>query len=66
MVEVDRTSRNVIFEATITAPTAPFGITFHRVERLLVYARLTPTAGVPALSAVRGYFEGERRVERHN
>ena len=38
VIEVDYTSRNVIFEATITAPTAQFGITFHRVERVPFYS----------------------------
>lgn len=37
VVEVDRATRAVVFEATITPPTAPFGITFHRVERLPLY-----------------------------
>jgi arylsulfate sulfotransferase len=37
VVEVDFTTRDVVFEATITPPTAPFGITFHRVERLPLY-----------------------------
>ncbi len=37
VVEVDYTTRAVLFEATITPPTAPFGITFHRVERLPLY-----------------------------
>lgn len=37
VVEVDYTSREVVFEATIRPPTAPFGITFHRVERLSLY-----------------------------
>ena len=37
VVEVDRTSRNVVFEATIRPPTAPFNITFHRVERMSLY-----------------------------
>jgi len=36
-IEVDRTTRAVLFEATITPPIAPFGITFHRVERLPLY-----------------------------
>lgn len=36
-IEIDRTTRDVVFEATISAPTAPFGITFHRVERLPLY-----------------------------
>ena len=37
VVEVDRATRAVVFEATITPPTAAFGITFHRVERLPLY-----------------------------
>ncbi len=37
VVEVDFTTSNVVFEATITPPIAPFGITFHRVERLSLY-----------------------------
>lgn len=37
VVEVDYGTRNVVFEATITPPVAPFGITFHRVERLPLY-----------------------------
>jgi arylsulfate sulfotransferase len=37
VVEIDRATRDVVFEATITAPIAPFGITFHRVERLPLY-----------------------------
>ena len=37
MVEVDMGSGRVVFEATVTAPTAQFGITFHRVERLSIY-----------------------------
>ncbi len=37
VVEVDYTTRDVVFEATITPPTAPFGITLHRVERLSLY-----------------------------
>ena len=37
-IEVDRLSRAVIFEATIRPPTALWGITFHRVERLPLYA----------------------------
>lgn len=37
VVEVDHDTRAVIFEATIIPPTAPFGITFHRVERLSLY-----------------------------
>jgi arylsulfate sulfotransferase len=37
VIEVDYTTRDVVFEATLTPPTAPFGITFHRVERLPLY-----------------------------
>ncbi|MEM8485431.1 MAG: aryl-sulfate sulfotransferase [Bacteroidota bacterium] len=37
VVEVDFNTKNVVFEATMTAPTAQFGITFHRVERLPLY-----------------------------
>ena len=37
VVEVDFATREVLFEATVTAPTAQFGITFHRVERLSLY-----------------------------
>lgn len=36
-IEIDRTTREVVFEATITPPTAPFGITLHRVERMPLY-----------------------------
>ncbi len=49
MIELDRATRTVVYEATITPPTAPFGITFHRVERLSLYPDATP----PALLAVR-------------
>jgi arylsulfate sulfotransferase len=37
IVEVQVDTRQVVFEATVTPPTAPFGITFHRVERLPLY-----------------------------
>lgn len=37
MIEVDATTRDVVFEATITPPTAFYGIVFHRVERLPLY-----------------------------
>ena len=37
VVEVDVLTRNVVFEATVRAPTSQFGITFHRVERLPIY-----------------------------
>ncbi len=36
-IEVDYTTRDVVFEATIVPPDAPFGIVFHRVERLPLY-----------------------------
>jgi len=36
-VEIDYSSRDVVFEATIRPPTAFYGITFHRVERLSLY-----------------------------
>jgi arylsulfate sulfotransferase len=38
MIEVDYTTGTVVFEATITPPVAPFGITFHRVERIPLYS----------------------------
>ena len=34
IVEVDRSSGAVVFEATVRPPQALFGITFHRVERM--------------------------------
>ena len=37
VVEVDYATQERVFEATITPPTAPFGITFHRVERMPLY-----------------------------
>jgi arylsulfate sulfotransferase len=37
MIEVDEATGAVVFEATITPPTSFYGITFHRVERLLLY-----------------------------
>lgn len=37
VVEVEQATRTVVFEATIMPPVAPFGITFHRVERLPLY-----------------------------
>lgn len=42
LVEVDRSSRQVLFEATIRPPIAPFGIAFHRIERLPLYPDLRP------------------------
>ncbi len=37
IVEIDMSSRAVVYEATIRAASAQFGITFHRVERLSLY-----------------------------
>jgi arylsulfate sulfotransferase len=37
MIEVDYATRAVVFEATVTAPFAPYGMSFHRVERLPLY-----------------------------
>ena len=37
VVELDRASRAVVFEATITPPQPRFIITFHRTERLSLY-----------------------------
>jgi hypothetical protein len=37
MIEVDYSTGTVVFEATISPPVAPFGITFHRVERVPLY-----------------------------
>lgn len=37
VVEFDRASRTVLFEATITPPQPRFIITFHRTERLSLY-----------------------------
>ena len=42
VIEVGRATRAVVYEATITPPTAPFGITFHRVERLPLYPDIAP------------------------
>lgn len=36
-VEVDYDTRQVVFEATVTPPIAPFGVTFHRVTRVPLY-----------------------------
>jgi arylsulfate sulfotransferase len=36
-IEVDRATRTIVFEATITPPTSAWGITLHRVERLSLY-----------------------------
>ena len=37
VIELDYITQQVVFEATIQPPTAPFNITFHRVERLPLY-----------------------------
>ncbi len=37
VVEVDYNTKNVLFEATITPPTAYYAITFHRTERMSLY-----------------------------
>ena len=37
VVELDYSTKNVIFEATITPPKSFYGITFHRTERLKLY-----------------------------
>ena len=37
IVEVDRASKSVVWEAVVRAPQVPFGITFHRAERLSLY-----------------------------
>lgn len=37
VIEVDYTTRAVVFEATITPPTSAWGMTFHRAERLPLY-----------------------------
>jgi arylsulfate sulfotransferase len=37
VMEIDYTSKEVLFEASIIPPQAPFNITFHRTERLSLY-----------------------------
>ena len=37
MIEIDVETGDVVYEATIKAPMAQFGITFHRVERIPIY-----------------------------
>lgn len=37
VIEVDYTTKNVVFEATLTPPHPFFGITFHRTERIKLY-----------------------------
>ena len=37
IIEVDRNSSQVLFEATITPPLANYGIVFHSVHRVRLY-----------------------------
>jgi len=37
VIEVDYTTKNILFEATLTPPHSSFGVTFHRTERLNLY-----------------------------
>lgn len=37
VVEVDYASKEVLFEATVIAPVAPFNITFHNIKRMGLY-----------------------------
>ncbi len=37
VLEIDRLSGDVVFEATVSPPIAPFGITFHNVHRMRLY-----------------------------
>jgi len=37
VIEVDYTTKNIIFEATLIPPRTPFGVTFHRTERFNLY-----------------------------
>ena len=48
VIEVDYDSKRVLFEATVFAPIAPFGITMHRVERVPMYPQAA-SAARPAL-----------------
>ncbi len=56
LVEVDRASRSVRFEATVRPPQAAFGITFHRIERLPLY----PNASAPRSRKAAGRTSEER------
>ena len=42
VVELDYDSKAVIFEATVIPEVAPFGVTFHRTERLRLYTDPIP------------------------
>ena len=37
VIELDYTTKDILFEATLTPPATYFGITFHRTERLSLY-----------------------------
>ena len=37
VIEIDKSGGNVVFEATVTPPIAPFSITFHNVIRVPLY-----------------------------
>lgn len=37
VVEVDRSTNQILFEATVRPPIAPFDITFHNVQRMSLY-----------------------------
>ena len=37
VIEIDRATGAVVFEATVRAPTTPFGVTFHRSARVPLY-----------------------------
>ncbi len=39
VIEVDRTTSEVVFEASVMAPIAPFNITFHNAIRVPLYTR---------------------------
>lgn len=39
VIEMDYNQKQVLFEATIIPPTAPYGITFHRTERMPIYGK---------------------------
>lgn len=37
VIEIDHATKNIVFEATLIPPRAPFGVTLHRTERLNLY-----------------------------
>ena len=37
VIEVDYSTKNIVFEATLIPPRTSFGVTFHRTERLDLY-----------------------------